>query len=149
MQPIIIEHAGAIRGKERPRATTRGGRATVYTSSKQSRAEATILASALKLNLPPPLTGPIKLQVQVRRKMPKSWPKKRRADLLGDWVDAKPDSDNVLKNISDAFNGVLWVDDKQVAVIHYEQIWAEYASATIIVTALKPQEWERPVPAQK
>ena len=139
MQPIIIEHAGAIRGKERPRATIRGGRAAVYTSAKQNRAEASVRASAMQVPLPAPFSGPVSVSVRIFRAMPVSWSKKKKTALHGCWIDGKPDSDNVLKTIFDAFNGLLWLDDKQVAKFDYEQIWADISSARIVVSALTPQ----------
>ena len=37
----------------------------------------------------------------------------------------KADIDNYLKAIFDCLNGKLWVDDKQVVVVHAEKAWTE------------------------
>lgn len=65
------------------------------------------------------MDGPVSLEMWAVVTPPASWSgKKQRLALAGGlWPQAKPDLDNVLKLVADALNGVVWLDDKQVAVI--------------------------------
>lgn len=139
MQSVIFRHEGLIRGKSRPRAAVRGGRATIYTPGTQHRAEAAIKASAMRERLPPPFRGPVALDIFISHAMPASWSRKKRAEMVGAYVDKKPDSDNQIKTIMDALNGLLWVDDRQVAKITYEKQYGPTHYAIIRVIALDPR----------
>jgi Holliday junction resolvase RusA-like endonuclease len=63
--------------------------------------------------------GPVSLEMWSVVTPPGSWSqKKQRLALSGGlWPQAKPDLDNVLKLLADALNGVVWIDDKQIAVM--------------------------------
>jgi Holliday junction resolvase RusA-like endonuclease len=64
----------------------------------------------------PLFEGPLWLSVTVWVLHPQSWSKKRKASAV--YVTGKPDCDNVLKLIGDALNGIVWVDDAQLADAH-------------------------------
>lgn len=139
MQSVTFRHEGQVRGKSRPRAAVRGGHATIYTPSTQHKAEAAIKASAMRERLPAPFSGPVALDVFISHAMPTSWSQKKRAEMTGAYVDKKPDSDNQMKTIMDALNGLLWDDDRQVAKIAYEKRYGPAHYAIIRVTALDPR----------
>ncbi len=63
-----------------------------------------------------PFRGPVRSEIVVVRKPPKSWSRKKKESALrGEIIPVvKPDSDNIDKAILDALNGVVYVDDKQV-----------------------------------
>lgn len=61
-------------------------------------------------------------------KMPPSWSKKKRAEMLGKYHDQKPDVDNLAKGFMDAFKS----EDKHVAVLHAEKYWAEKGAVEIL-----------------
>jgi Holliday junction resolvase RusA-like endonuclease len=60
--------------------------------------------------------------------MPKSWSKKKRAEMVGTYHDQKPDIDNLAKGFMDAFGS----DDKHVAVLHAEKFWAEEGAIEVL-----------------
>lgn len=73
------------------------------------------------------LTGPVRLWVRAVFKRPDRRPKKVSAD---DWAVGEPmvrpctpDADNVVKLVSDALNGIVYVDDAQVVD---ERSWTEW-----------------------
>ena len=104
-------------GKGRPRATTIGGSARLYTPSKTRDYEGQIgLHGALAMAGRPPLTGAIAVVLDIRLQVPASWSKAKRADAMAGRLlpTGKPDKDNVIKAIYDGLNGVCWVDDAQV-----------------------------------
>lgn len=57
--------------------------------------------------------------------MPKSLSKKKRAETLGKCHTQKPDLDNLIKNVLDRANGLLWNDDDCVCEIKAKKVWAE------------------------
>jgi Holliday junction resolvase RusA-like endonuclease len=63
----------------------------------------------------PPWSGPCAIEISAVFSMPKSMPKKHRAEALAGrmWPTKKPDGDNVLKAVCDGINGVVWADDVQ------------------------------------
>ena len=139
MQSVTFRHEGQVRGKSRPRATRRAGKTAVYTPEIQHRKEACVMASAMREELPPPFHGPVALDIFISQAMPTSWSQKKQAEMTGAYVDKKPDSDNQIKTIMDALNGLLWADDRQVAKISYEKRYGITHHAVIRVTALTPQ----------
>lgn len=65
--------------------------------------------------------------------MPTSYSKKKRALLQGSGHTIKPDLDNLIKNVLDRGNGILWSDDKYIYRIEATKWWAEkgYIKITI------------------
>ena len=64
------------------------------------------------------LDGPLRVDVLAVFDIPASWSKKKRGEALAGrvWPTGRADIDNVLKAPLDAFNGIVWNDDKQVVV---------------------------------
>lgn len=105
---------GAPVGKGRPRMT-RSGHAYTPAQTRNREAYVKLLATEAMAGAPP-LDGPVSVAVEIRCAVPASWPKGRRAEaLVGRIRPGKPDLDNVLKLVLDAMNGVVVLDDKQVA----------------------------------
>jgi Holliday junction resolvase RusA-like endonuclease len=74
-----------------------------------------IARAALKRYIP--VSGPIKLTLRFHLPMPKSWSAKKKKAMEGAYCCCTPDLDNYVKFILDAFNEVIWLDDKQVVSI--------------------------------
>lgn len=81
----------------------------------------------LRLQLPGYELG-ISLNIKFYIAMPKSWSKKKRAEMNGTYHDQKPDVDNLAKAFMDAFKS----EDKHVAVLHAEKYWAEHGSIEVL-----------------
>lgn len=92
-------------GKQRPRITRYG----TFTPKAQKQHEMELFLKAGYNG--EPFTGPIFVQVDFYFRRPKSVSKSRK------YPTVKPDIDNVLKSIGDAFNGVLWEDDKLIVAL--------------------------------
>lgn len=108
-----------VKGKQRPRLG-RGG--NVYTPRETRKAEAQVAEAYRNLvgnATPAPAYVPVRLEITVRRRLPKRVPRRvlARRDL------GKPDLDNVTKLVKDALNGVAWEDDCQVVD---ERAWREW-----------------------
>lgn len=104
MVKFVVE--GEVLGKPRPRVN-RNGRVWTparFKNYEKKIAQAYIDAGGEKLG------GPVSVKVRTFRAMPKSRPKK----ILFEEDIYKPDTDNILKIVLDALNGVAFFDDKQV-----------------------------------
>ena len=119
-----------VKGKPRPRVILRGGKPHAYTPKsyegyEESVARAYIEQNGIKYE------GPVKVDIQITRKQPKSRPKRLESepDVF------KPDCDNYAKALLDALNGVAYDDDAQVTDLHVvknPRIKAE--TDTIVIT---------------
>lgn len=134
---VIIE--GEPVGKGRPKATTIGGGARMYTPAKTKNYEAMVKAEASKSMAGLlPFVVPCLVEMRIVLGVPASYSKKKReACLAGDILPTKkPDSDNVIKAIFDAFNGVVWNDDVQATDLIVRKRFGEAPHVEVRVTPL-------------
>lgn len=85
----------------------------------------------LRLRLPS-YELPIVLTLRFYIPMPKSWSNKKRFERLGSYCDQKPDIDNLVKGFMDAFK----VEDKHVAELYAQKLWAEEGAIEILAPEL-------------
>lgn len=111
---------GRIGGKGRHRAFIRAGKIATYTphATQSDEGVARYYASAA-MRGQPPLSGALRLEVQLTRLAPISWSNKKKAAAL--WITGKPDCSNVLKLLEDAMNGIVYADDAQIAAIDFRR----------------------------
>lgn len=77
---------------------------------------------------------PVVLAIDFYIPFPKSYPNKKRTELLGKYHDQKPDSDNLAKGFMDAFrkdDDGNKLEDKHVADLHVRKFWAEKGAIEI------------------
>ncbi len=112
---ILATIPGKPMGEPRPRATTIGGHARLYTP-KESTSYRAMVAHFVRDAMAGarPLTGPVRLTIDAFRACPKTDERKREPRPQRRWT-TKPDASNVAKIVEDALNGVAWIDDAQVA----------------------------------
>ncbi|MDZ7824520.1 MAG: RusA family crossover junction endodeoxyribonuclease [Ahrensia sp.] len=86
-----------------------------------------------------PMAGPVRLEVLAVFEIPKSWNKaKRAAAIEGNvWHTSTPDSDNLIKLISDGMNKIVFNDDGQVADCRCAKRYGSPARTIVRVTPLK------------
>lgn len=118
---ISIVVTGEPVAKGRPRAAVIGGKARMYTPGK-TRSWENDARQLARIEMGPraPLDGPLKLSVLAVFPVPSSWPKWKRALVESAETvhfDIRPDIDNVCKSASDALDGIVWLDDKQIVEI--------------------------------
>lgn len=68
---------------------------------------------------------PLILDVIFYRMIPKSYSKKRREALDGQYIPTVPDLDNLEKALYDAMNGVIYEDDSQIVDHRVRKIWTK------------------------
>lgn len=112
--------------KGRPRFTRSG---MAYTPAKSRAFETELSYMARAQYRGKPLEGA--LQVHIRCQMIK--PKTVRRE----YPSVKPDGDNFLKAISDALNGVLWVDDAQIVDLSISKRYGPKGKITVSVIKIE------------
>ena len=127
---------GEMRGKGRPRFSTRGGFARAFTDAKTVSMEAWVKACAIEAGATV-MDGPVQLRMIVWAGIPASWSKKKRQEALDGRMrpTGKPDLDNCLKLVADALNGIAWHDDKQVVEVLARKFYAEVSRTVLEVSA--------------
>lgn len=81
-----------------------------------------------------PLEGPVRVIVEAEYLPPASWSQKKQAAAA--WKTSKPDADNLYKLVADAINGVVFVDDAQVADVRITKTYAGVSRLVVIVEPL-------------
>jgi Holliday junction resolvase RusA-like endonuclease len=80
------------------------------------------------------MEGPILISVSLYKPYPASWSKKKCATTK--YITGKPDTDNIQKLINDAFKGVVWKDDSQIAASFFVRMYDDRAHVEIAVGRL-------------
>src|SRR3989304_5792878 len=127
--------------KGRPSATTVNGLARLYTPKKTVNYESLVALAAQQAmgdrNL---FDGPVSLGINAVFQITKSWSRKRRTANYHnpEFVTMWPDFDNTLKAVCDGINGVVWIDDSQIAIIDRSyKVYGEYPGVFVVVRALE------------
>ena len=143
MPTLKLDIPGEVKGLARPRASSFGGHVRMYDPSsninEKGRLQVHLRDAINREHLQRSLSCSPKgyaLDVVAYFKCPKSMSKKsREAALNGDMkVMKKPDGDNVLKTIGDAWNGILWDDDSMVTHFSIDKCYAETEHMEITVS---------------
>lgn len=134
--------------KGRPRARIiKGGPGkpdfvSLYTPAETVAYEAKISQLAkIAMGTRLPSIAPIEVLMELRMPIPVSWSKKKQVAASQGKVRAtkKPDSDNVLKAITDACNGIVWGDDAQIVVTTVRKL---YHAEPCVILAVREVEGE-------
>lgn len=85
-----------------------------------------------------PLTGPLEVRMIFYRPIQTSLSKKEHAKrAIGEQLpDVKPDTDNYVKAMWDAMNGVVWEDDKQITDFSAKKRYSEHPRIELEVLTL-------------
>lgn len=134
---VAFTFYGEAIAKGRPRATVRGGFASVYTPARTRTFEGKVRAiakSAMAAAGSEPTPDPVHVSLAFDRQMPKSWSKAKRLQMRGEPVVSGADIDNQVKAVLDALNDVVWEDDVQVSDLAVSRRWADEHSFRISVS---------------
>jgi len=117
--------------KQRPR--TRRDSSVQFTPAATRKFEKMVKTKASTLNFTP-YTCPVMVNVAIIEPVPQSFSKvKTEAALAGYITPQVGDTDNKFKAITDALNGVAYIDDKQVSSFHVHRRYGRTATGEIIV----------------
>lgn len=108
MANFCFVHQGNPRPLARSRST-RAGRHYDPPSNREAKREIALACRLKMIDFRQPIyKGPIVVSLEFTFRRPPSAPKNRVAHTV------RPDLDNLIKLVSDALNGILWFDDKQI-----------------------------------
>lgn len=140
MSEVFILIPGAPVGKGRPRIGKRGPHTIMFTP-KETVAYEQKCAEEAKLSMGNRelMAGAVELKLQIFMPIPISYSKKKAQAAREQRLvpTKKPDGDNIIKAICDAFNGSVWVDDTQVVDYHVTKRFADEPCVIAIVTPLE------------
>jgi Holliday junction resolvase RusA-like endonuclease len=121
--------------KGRPRFARRGQFVQTYTDAKTIDYETQVAMRARHaIGSTKPLEGALSVFLYLRYAVPASYSKKRKeACLKGLEYPKRIDIDNVYKSITDAMNGIVYLDDSQIVEAHIKKVYAEESGANIMV----------------
>lgn len=83
-----------------------------------------IQKALLPIKPPKPLTGMLRVNISAYFQTPKSWSKKKQDEVEGLFRAKTPDVDNIFKIYSDAMNGMIFEDDKQIVFCHVSKYYS-------------------------
>lgn len=140
LQPVIvIEVAGKPIAKGRGKIGKIGDRAMIFTPKKTRDNENMIkMLAGRAMGTRPPLTGAVAVTVIALVGIPSGLSKKKAAEALQGliWPITRPDIDNYIKSALDGCNGIVFVDDNQVANLHAYKKYSDRPRLRIEVRAL-------------
>lgn len=121
--------------KGRPRFARRGQFVQTYTDAKTIDYETQVAMKARHaIGSTKPLESALTVFLYLRYTVPASYTKKRKeACLNGLEYPKRIDIDNVYKSITDAMNGIVYLDDSQIVEAHIKKVYAEESGANIMV----------------
>ena len=121
--------------KGRPRFARRGQFVQTYTDAKTIDYETQVAMKARHaIGSTKPLESALTVFLYLRYTVPASYSKKRKeACLYGLEYPKRIDIDNVYKSITDAMNGIVYLDDSQIVEAHIKKVYAEESGANIMV----------------
>lgn len=114
---MIFKIEGKIKSKDRPRTNFKTN--AIYTPKATTDYEKKIRNKIKGTRL----NGAISIELECHFCLPKNTSKKKRIELLGKPCLKRPDIDNIEKIYLDAFNKVLYDDDKQVYKMSAAKVW--------------------------
>lgn len=145
--PFVRFHVpGVPQPKGRPRFSIRRGRPHTYTDDRTRAYEDRVklfAVSAMAGRAMIPAGVPVRLDVLGVFPLPKS--RRRKTGPKGPFYKATRtggDADNVYKAVADALNGVVYVDDCQIAIPRGEVVLAEPPDEPrAVVAVFVPRSW--------
>ena len=121
--------------KGRPRFARRGQFVQTYTDAKTIDYETHVAIKARQaIGASEPFKGALSVFLYLRYGVPTSYSKKRKeACLAGLEYPKKQDIDNVYKSITDAMQGIVFLNDSQIIEAHIKKVYAKTAGANVMV----------------
>jgi Holliday junction resolvase RusA-like endonuclease len=130
---FVVPGEPVAQGRARVRVVNQ--HATVYDPKKSKDYKSYVAGYARQAYSWSPIKGAVKLSVDVYRRIPKSFNKKQREEAVEKRLlpITKPDTDNYLKAIKDALNGIAYIDDAQVVDDNVRKFYGEEPRVEITI----------------
>jgi len=118
-------------GKARARGTGGGRFYTPLETRAMQRITGNVARREMRLRKLKPLTGPVWFRVTAFF---------CDKEKIGEWAAVKPDWDNIGKLVSDALNGIAYIDDKQIVDSSTKKIYGNGNAVVVTVRPALPME---------
>ncbi len=82
-----------------------------------------------KSKIKTPTMSPIFMKIEFFFEIPKSWSKVKKDGAK--WHISRPDTDNLVKGVKDALNGIAYRDDAQVCFLQARKQYAQTSGILI------------------
>lgn len=130
---VTISCPFKLERKQRPRF----GKGRAYTPAETKAFENAVGFEARAVMGPqPPIEGACAVEIYATFKPPKSWSRKKTEYIMGLPFTSRTDADNQIKAVCDALNGVVYLDDKQVADVAITRRYGREDAFRITVTEM-------------
>lgn len=139
MRTIALLIPGPPVAKGRGRLTTINGQPRQFTPAKTVAYESKVAHAGQQAMAGEPLfDGPVAIEIEARFQIAASWSKKKQASAREGVLrhTSRPDGDNVLKAIGDGLNGVVYIDDSQIAEVRLSKRYADTPGVAVTVREL-------------
>lgn len=136
-ETIMFDIKGIPVAKARPRFTKTGH---VYSTTKTREAEDAVKrAAAFYMEDREIFKGPIVISLTFMVRTPASWSKKRQDLAANAYLlpTTRPDTDNYVKLVTDAMNGVVYEDDNQIIAIQAAKFYARAGDERTVVEVIE------------
>lgn len=100
--------------------------------------KATIQKNLLFYKPVAPMAGPVIVRIEAYFQTPLSWSGAKQERHEGKYRPKTPDTDNIVKILFDAMNGMIWEDDKQVVSSKVDKYYSTKPRTIIRIKELKP-----------
>lgn len=120
----------------RPRVTTINGNPRMYDAPKSASYKGVVAMFASQaMRGRAPMEGSVMMIIKVKKKVPRSWSKKKQAQALSGEIKptGRPDVDNYTKAILDGINGIVFMDDSQVTYLTVSKLYGEQPEVRVLI----------------
>ena len=80
---------------------------------------------------------PVRMHVNFFMPIPNSFSKNKKIEMEYDWHVKKPDTDNLVKGVKDALEGLDYVNDSQVCDGNIRKIYSKEPKIEVIIEIIK------------
>ena len=142
MNKIKLTFEGNPVSQGRPRFARKGAFVQTYDPEPSKKAKLKIRQQALQMANGEIFEGAIMVELYFFRDIPKSFSKQKKIQAADGVLRplTKPDTDNYIKLVLDAINGVFYKDDSQVVEVIGRKFYAEEPRTEIIITSLEDEK---------
>lgn len=135
MNVLKIEIPGDVQAQQRPKFSRFGNNVSVRDPKESKDYKSFVRLVASQVAPDTLITEEIRLRIDVYRKIPKSFSKKKHQQALNGELrpTTKPDVDNLAKGIKDGLSKVIWHDDSQVTELVARKWYSDNPRAEVTI----------------
>lgn len=135
MNVLKIEIPGDVQAQQRPKFSRYGNNVSVRDPKESKDYKSFVRLVASQVAPDTLITEEIRLRIDVYRKIPKSFSKKKHQQAVDGELrpTTKPDIDNLAKGIKDGLSKVIWHDDSQVTELVARKLYSDNPRAEVTI----------------